>query len=35
MGGMLILFAILIATDSVNRIAQAMIEWFPSFGSLG
>ncbi|MGB7319717.1 MAG: cytochrome c biogenesis protein CcdA [Planktotalea sp.] len=35
MGVMLILFAILIATGSVNIIAAAMIEWFPSFGTLG
>ena len=35
MGGMLIIFAILIATDAVNLIADAMIRWFPTFGSLG
>jgi len=35
MGGMLIIFAILIATDAVNLIADVMIRWFPSFGSLG
>lgn len=34
MGGMLILFAILIATDTVNVIAQWMIETFPSWTSL-
>jgi cytochrome c-type biogenesis protein len=35
MGVMLIIFAILIATNAVNLIAAAMIEWFPSFTSLG
>lgn len=35
MGLMLILFAVLIATDTVSLIAQWMIETFPSFGSLG
>ena len=35
MGAMLIVFAVLIATGGVNLIAQAMIEWFPTFGSLG
>ncbi|MDG2339911.1 MAG: cytochrome c biogenesis protein CcdA, partial [Paracoccaceae bacterium] len=35
MGAMLILFAVLIVTGSVNLIANAMIEWFPSFGGLG
>ncbi len=35
MGGMLILFAILIATDTVNLIADAMIRWFPGFAELG
>jgi cytochrome c-type biogenesis protein len=34
MGAMLILFAILIVTDSVNVIAQWMIETFPSWSSL-
>ncbi|APZ51747.1 cytochrome c biogenesis CcdA family protein [Salipiger abyssi] len=34
MGAMLILFAVLIATDSVNIIAQWMIETFPSWTSL-
>ncbi|SNS37352.1 cytochrome c biogenesis CcdA family protein [Antarctobacter heliothermus] len=34
MGVMLILFAILIATDTVNLIAQWMIETFPSWSSL-
>ena len=34
MGGMLILFAILIATDTVNLIADAMIRWFPGWVSL-
>lgn len=35
MGAMLILFALLIATGSVNLIANAMIQWFPSLTSLG
>lgn len=35
MGVMLIVFALLIATGSVNLIADAMIRWFPSFTSLG
>ncbi|MBA84032.1 cytochrome c biogenesis CcdA family protein [Thalassobius sp. S69A] len=35
MGAMLILFAILIATNAVNLIADAMIRWFPAFGSVG
>lgn len=35
MGGMLILFAILIVTGSVNVIANYMILIFPSFGGLG
>ncbi|MDC1399812.1 cytochrome c biogenesis CcdA family protein [Yoonia sp.] len=35
MGAMLIVFAILIATNSVNYIAQCMIEIMPSFGNLG
>lgn len=35
MGIMLIVFAILIATNSVNMIANWMIELFPSFQSLG
>ncbi len=35
MGGMLIVFAILIATNSVNYIAQWMIEVMPAFGNLG
>ncbi len=35
MGVMLILFAILIATNGVNLIADWMIRTFPSFGSLG
>ncbi|WP_300443193.1 cytochrome c biogenesis CcdA family protein [uncultured Mameliella sp.] len=34
MGGMLILFAVLIATDTVNVIAQWMIETFPAWTSL-
>ena len=35
MGVMLIIFAILIATNGVNRIADLMIRWFPSFQSVG
>ena len=35
MGVMLILFAVLIATNSVNRIADLMIRWFPGFTNLG
>lgn len=35
MGGMLILFAILIATNSVNYIANFMIEYVPGFQSIG
>ncbi len=35
MGGMLIVFAVLIATNSVNYIAQWMIEVMPAFTNLG
>lgn len=35
MGVMLIVFALLIATNSVNRIADLMIRWFPGFTNLG
>lgn len=35
MGVMLIVFAILIATNAVNRIADVMIRWVPAFGSIG
>lgn len=35
MGVMLIIFAILIATDTVNYISNWMINWFPSFTTLG
>ena len=35
MGAMLILFAVLIATNSVNRIADALIKLFPGFANLG
>lgn len=35
MGAMLILFGVLIATNSVSYIAQWMIETFPSFSGLG
>lgn len=35
MGAMLIIFAILIATDAVNLISDAMIRWVPWFSSVG
>jgi len=35
MGVMLIVFAILIATNTVNVIANWMIDFFPSFQTLG
>ncbi|NHQ74245.1 cytochrome c biogenesis protein CcdA [Roseovarius gahaiensis] len=35
MGAMLIVFAVLIATDAVNLIANMMLRWFPSFQSIG
>ncbi|WP_101065347.1 cytochrome c biogenesis CcdA family protein [Roseovarius salinarum] len=35
MGAMLIVFAVLIATNAVNLIADAMIRWFPAFGQMG
>ncbi|PUB18916.1 cytochrome c biogenesis CcdA family protein [Yoonia sediminilitoris] len=35
MGAMLIIFALLIVTNSVNFIAQLMIEWVPAFSNLG
>lgn len=35
MGAMLIVFAVLIATNSVRLIADAMIRWMPGFASLG
>jgi len=35
MGVMLIIFAVLIATNAVNLIADAMIRWFPGFMSIG
>ena len=35
MGGMLVVFAVLIATDAVNLIADAMLRWMPGFRSLG
>ncbi len=35
MGIMLIVFAVLIATNSMGYIANAMIRWFPSFSTLG
>lgn len=34
-GSALVVFAVLIATDSVNLIAQWMLETFPSFGQMG
>jgi len=34
-GGVLVVFAILIATDSVNAIAQWMLDVFPAFNTLG
>lgn len=35
MGVMLVLFAVLIATNSITYIAEAMIRWFPGFTGLG
>lgn len=35
MGGFLILFGVLIATNAVNLIAQWMLETFPVFGTIG
>lgn len=35
MGGMLILFALLIATDTVNYIAEFMIQLVPGWGKIG
>lgn len=35
MGGLLILFGVLIATNSINLIAQWMIETFPVFSAIG
>lgn len=35
MGGMLVLFAVLIATDSVAYIAEWMLETFPAFSNIG
>ena len=35
MGAMLLVFAILIATGTVNWIANLMLEWFPGFATLG
>jgi len=35
MGALLILFGVLIATNSVNLIAQWMIETFPVFTTMG
>jgi len=34
-GGVLVVFAVLIATDSVNFIAQWMLDMFPAFATLG
>ena len=35
MGGMLIVFAILIASDTVNYISNLMIDWVPGFTNIG
>ena len=35
MGALLILFGVLIATNSINYIAQWMLEHIPWFGSIG
>lgn len=35
MGALLILFAVLIATDTIALIANAMLDWFPWMGRLG
>lgn len=35
MGVMLILFALLIVTGTIDVIANAMIQWFPAFGRVG
>ena len=35
MGVLLIVFAILIATNTINYIAQWMLETFPSFSAVG
>jgi cytochrome c-type biogenesis protein len=35
MGVMLIGFALLIATNSIAFIAEAMIRWFPAFATIG
>lgn len=35
MGAMLIVFAVLIATNSIVYIADAMIRWFPAFATIG
>ncbi|MGB0440943.1 MAG: cytochrome c biogenesis CcdA family protein, partial [Paracoccaceae bacterium] len=35
MGGMLLIFAVLIATDTVNLLAEAMLRWMPGFATLG
>lgn len=35
MGVMLLVFAILIATDSMNLLADVMLRWFPGFANLG
>lgn len=35
MGALLIAFGLLIATNSINYIAQLMIDWFPVFGRIG
>ncbi|KMK66494.1 cytochrome c biogenesis CcdA family protein [Puniceibacterium sp. IMCC21224] len=35
MGVMLLIFAILIATNSMNLLADAMLRWFPGFAAIG
>ena len=35
MGGMLVLFAVLIATNSVAYLAEMMLEWFPWMATIG
>lgn len=35
MGAMLLLFALLIATGSMNVIANTLLEWFPGFAAIG
>jgi len=35
MGAFLVLFGVLIATETINVIAQWMLETFPVFGAIG